>query len=82
MKRGVESHLTIAAGQSAGVLLLIGLLFLLGQGQLLWTTDLKTVGLFALVGIIGTMALVCVTYALSKTTVAIASTVSGSSKVG
>jgi drug/metabolite transporter (DMT)-like permease len=81
LKRGVETHLTIAAGQSGGVLLLIGLLCLTGRGALLWRTDLKTVGLFALVGILGTMAMVFVTYALSHTTVASASTISGTSPV-
>lgn len=81
LKRGVETHMTIAAGQTGGVLLLIGLLFLLGRGALLWSTDLKTVGLFAVVGVLGTMALVFVTYALSHTTVANASTISGTNPV-
>jgi drug/metabolite transporter (DMT)-like permease len=81
LQRGVEAHMTIAAGQSGGVLLLIGLLFLVGRGPLLWTTDLRTIGLFALVGIFGTMAMVFVTYALSYTTVANASTISGTNPV-
>jgi drug/metabolite transporter (DMT)-like permease len=70
IQRGVGNNMTVAAGQSGGLLLFVPLLFALGRGHLLWTTETRTVGLFLLVGVFGTTAMVFLAEALSHTTVA------------
>lgn len=81
LKQGVDRYITIAAGQTGGVLVAIAVLFGAGRGALLWSTDLRSTSLFLVVGVLGTMALVFLTYALSLTTVASASLLSGTSPV-
>ncbi len=75
LKKSVDTHVTIATGQTWGVLALVVLLFSIGRGALLWTTDVETVGLFLVVGVLGTMAIVSLTVALSHTTVVSVSTI-------
>jgi O-acetylserine/cysteine efflux transporter len=81
LMQGVDRYITIAAGQTIGMLVAIGVLFAAGRGELLWSTDLKSTSLFLVVGVLGTIAFVCLTYALSLTTVASASLFGGTSPI-
>lgn len=81
LTRGVDKYLSIALSQTCGIALLIAALFALGRGALLWTTSPDAIGLFLLVGVLSTLAIICDAHALSLTTVASALTISGANPV-
>ena len=81
LQQGVDRYITIAAGQTMGMLVAIAVLFAAGRGALLWSTDVRSTGLLLVVGVLGTIAFVCLTFALSLTTVATASLFGGTSPI-
>ncbi|MGH2592831.1 MAG: DMT family transporter, partial [Anaerolineae bacterium] len=81
LTRGVDKYLAIALSQTCGLVLLVGILFAVGRGALLWTTALSAIGLFLLAGLLSAVALICDTHALSLTTVASVLTISGTNPV-
>lgn len=75
--RGVDKYLAISVSQTFGILLLIGVAFIMGRGPLLWTTAFGTIGVLLLAGILSASALIFDAQALSLTTVASVLTIGG-----
>jgi len=75
MRRGVNNFQSLAVATFSGILCLNVYLLASGQVSLYWQTPLSVEGSVLLAGVFNTAALVCVTTALSLTTVASANTI-------
>jgi len=75
MRRGVNNFQSLAVATFSGILCLNVYLLVSGQISLYWQTPPSVEGSVLLAGVFNTAALVCVTTALSLTTVASANTI-------
>ena len=81
LRRGINKYLVLATSQTFGVLIMVGLVFVVGRGVLLWTTPVDALGLVLMAGVLTAFAQVCDTSALSLTTVASYSTIYGTNSL-
>lgn len=81
LTRGVNKYLVLAASQTFGVIIMLGVILAIGRGAVLWTTPLDAIVFVILAGILTAFAQVCDASSLSLTTVASYSTIYGTNSL-